>query len=98
MRGFQQLPEGDGPKRRIVAMLERGRWVVYRGWHRPKPAGPPEFCGEPSPDVPGGLVQVRIDTSRYGTDDDSMLRLMDVLVQRWPDHVVEVLRDEEEPL
>ena len=74
-------------------MLERGRWVVYRGWHRPGPAGPPEFCGAHPADVPGGLVQVQLDTSKYGTDDDSMLRLMDVLVQRWPDHVVEVLKD-----
>ena len=92
MRGFQQIPEGDGPRRRIVAILERGCWTVYRGWHRPQPPGPPEFCGDPPLDLPGGLVQVRLDTSEYGTDDAGMLSLLDTLAYKWPDHVVEVLR------
>ena len=64
-------------------MLERGRWVVYRGWHRPAAAGPSEFCGDPPPDVPGGLVQVRLDTSRYGIDDDSMLSLLGGRTTSW---------------
>ena len=32
--------------------------------------------------TPGGQVQVRLDTSEYGTDDDSMLRLLDALAYK----------------
>ena len=93
MRGFQHMPAGNGSrKRRIVAILERGRWIVYRGWHRPEPAGPPEFTGRAPEPPPGGMIQVRFDTSGFGTSDDEMLRLCDSLAARWPDHVCEVLR------
>jgi hypothetical protein len=49
------------PTRRIVATLEHGRWIVWRGWWR-------------LPATPGRPIQVQLGTSGYGTSDDEMLR------------------------
>ena len=89
MRGYQHMP-ATGPTRRIEARLENGRWIVFRGRWRVERRD--DFQMPPDPHV-GGLIQLRIDTSGHGSSDEEMLRLLDMLTARWPDHVIEVMKE-----